>query len=107
MSQDALNDFMTNLSIDETLRSALQERFGQNAVAIPARDVMDFAAQHGYELTADDIQVELSDDALGSVSGGTQSPEEGKDSPEEVPIETIKLNYTTIEFEYAPYGGKP
>ena len=70
MSQESYNAFKAKLATDETLSKELFGALGSNATA---DDLAAFARRHGYDFNPNEINqvVELSDDDLVSVAGGT------------------------------------
>lgn len=70
MSQQSFSAFRTKLAGDEGLRAEATRAVGANG---GIDQLVAFAKAHGYAIDADDVRngIELSDDELDSVSGGT------------------------------------
>jgi predicted ribosomally synthesized peptide with nif11-like leader len=70
MSQQSFSAFRTKLAADEALRTEATSALGTNG---GIDQLVEFAKAHGYAFDADDVRngIELSDDELDSVSGGT------------------------------------
>ena len=108
MSHDALDEFVSKLNTDETLRAALGERFGDLSGGVPADDLIAFAGEQGYSFTVDEAQEELSEDALEGVAGGFSLSGStylklGDISSTE--FEEIKVTYSTenVSFNFMKY----
>ena len=69
MSQDDFKRFLSQANDDAALRNALFERFGSDT-DVPAEQVIAFANENGYAFTVEEVQDELSDEALEGVAGG-------------------------------------
>lgn len=91
MPQDAFTQFMNKLEGDKALRSAFEERFGDANTKIPAKDLLQFAADQGYEFTIEDAARELPDEALEGVVGGSTF----------YPVDNITFNYAEVDWTYA------
>ena len=70
MSQQSFSAFRTKLAEDEALRTQATSVLGSHG---GIDQLVEFAKAHGYAFDADDVRngIELSDDELDSVSGGT------------------------------------
>ena len=102
MTRGSLSSFKTNLATDEALRSALEERFGADSHAIPAAEIVGFAAGHGYDFTVDDIEAELSEADLEGVTGGASVIGGAKSTESDKPTEEVAFYYNKISFDYTP-----
>ncbi len=94
MSQDAFTQFMNRLEGDKALRSAFEERFGDASAKIPAKELIQFAADQGYEFTIEDAARELPDEALEGVVGGSTY----------YTLDNVTLNYEKIDWTYNQTG---
>ncbi len=63
-------EFLKKAQQDPQLQKELRERFGDPAAGVPWKELTEFASARGYHFTIEETRSELSDDQLGSVSGG-------------------------------------
>ena len=70
MSQESFSSFRAKLAEDQALRDEMSRALGANGTA---EDMAAFGKERGYDFTADEVKqtLELSDDELDAVSGGT------------------------------------
>jgi predicted ribosomally synthesized peptide with nif11-like leader len=66
----SMQDFLKKAYEDPALQKELRAKLGDPAAGIPAQDLAAFAAGKGYKFSVDELKGDLSDDQLGSVSGG-------------------------------------
>jgi len=103
MSQADFKEFITKVNTDETLRSALQDRF-DTGTEIPAEDLIAFAGQKGYSFSVDEAEEELTDEALEGVAGGASYLKiqgiEGESTSLSGDYLKIKYSPTTTSFNF-------
>ncbi|MBI4692976.1 MAG: Nif11 family protein [Gammaproteobacteria bacterium] len=79
MSDKELNRFLSDLDSDEGLNRAVHalRPAAENAISVPAEDLVSFARQRGYELELEDFKPaagELGESDLDGVVGGATTP---------------------------------
>jgi hypothetical protein len=82
MSRSDFATFAARIPTDEALNRALQERFGDQSAEIPARELLDFAAEHGHTFSVEDASQELSEPELEAAAREITLAETQKLAPE-------------------------
>ena len=93
MSDKGLESFIRQISSDDGLRQALQERF-DDLGRIPADELAAFATEHGYAFNVEEAKRELSDADLEQVAGGlTVSGTSTTSMDKSSPLLVYKVDY--------------
>ena len=69
MSQDKLEEFLSKLDSDESLRASLKEQYGNPSEGIGVSELVAFAEEQGYQFSVEEAP-ELQDGELEQVAGG-------------------------------------
>lgn len=102
MSQDAFSEFASKLNTDESLRAAMAERFGDLRGDIPAEELMTFASDQGYRFSVEEVEEELSEEALEGIAGGLGEVKLELEATTSFQFEEIKVTYSpkTLFFQF-------